>query len=99
MDKLRMVCSISNLKLVYQLGEKHIDSILLEGGQTLNYAALEAGIVQYLYCYIGAKLFGGISAFTPVGGQGVATPSDAFFITNTKISSFDGDILIEGTVK
>ena len=85
--------------LMKQLGEKHIDSILLEGGQTLNYAALEAGIVQYLYCYIGAKLFGGTSAFTPVGGQGVATPSDAFSITNTKITSFDGDILIEGTVK
>jgi diaminohydroxyphosphoribosylaminopyrimidine deaminase/5-amino-6-(5-phosphoribosylamino)uracil reductase len=87
------------MELMKQLGQKKIDSILLEGGQTLNYAALDAGIVHYLYCYLGAKLFGGVSALTPIGGQGVAVPDDAFCITNTKISSFDGDFLIEGVIE
>lgn len=84
--------------LMQKLGEKNIDSILLEGGQTLNYSALDAGIVQYVYCYIGAKLFGGTNALTPVGGHGVALPKDAFHVANTKISSFDGDFLIEGNL-
>jgi diaminohydroxyphosphoribosylaminopyrimidine deaminase/5-amino-6-(5-phosphoribosylamino)uracil reductase len=86
-------------ELMKVLGGKKIDSILLEGGQTLNYAALESGIVQYIYSYLGAKLFGGTSALTPVGGQGISSPDEAFQIINTKITSFDGDFLIEGTVE
>lgn len=86
-------------KLMNILGSKKIDSILLEGGQTLNYAALDAGIVHYVYSYLGAKIFGGSSAFTPVGGHGVDTPNDAFLIKNAKITSFDGDFLIEGNIE
>ena len=33
-------------QLMEQLGKEKIDSILLEGGGTLNWAALNAGIVQ-----------------------------------------------------
>ena len=62
-------------------------------------AALEAGIVHYVYSYIGAKIFGGSGAFTPVGGQGVAHPDEAFLIKHTNMTSFDGDFLIEGTIE
>lgn len=85
--------------LMDQLGQKNIDGILLEGGQTLNYSALQAGIVRHIYCYVGTKIFGGSSSFTPVGGQGVKTPDQAFAVTNTKIQSFDGDFLIEGDIE
>ncbi len=78
------------------LGEMGIDGILLEGGQTLNFAALEAGIVHHVYVYIGSKIFGGMAGFTPVGGQGIATPAESFQLDNMKISSFDGDFLVEG---
>ncbi|MDO4941333.1 MAG: bifunctional diaminohydroxyphosphoribosylaminopyrimidine deaminase/5-amino-6-(5-phosphoribosylamino)uracil reductase RibD [Lachnospiraceae bacterium] len=86
-------------ELMNVLGSKKIDSILLEGGQMLNYAALDAGIVHYVYSYLGAKIFGGSSAFTPVGGQGVEAPDDAFLIKNAKVTSFDGDFLIEGHIE
>lgn len=42
--------------LMEQLGNEKIDSILLEGGGTLNWAALEAGIVQKVQAYIAPKL-------------------------------------------
>ena len=45
---------------------EQIDSILLEGGGTLNWAALECGIVQQVQAYIAPKLFGGRDAKTPV---------------------------------
>ena len=86
-------------ELMLALGKLSIDSILLEGGQTLNYACLEAGIVNYVYAYIGAKLFGGTSALTPIGGQGVALPNEAFEIIDTKVSLFEGDFLIEGKLR
>ncbi len=52
------------------LGAAKIDSILLEGGGTLNWSALESGIVQKVQTYIAPKLFGGESAKTPIEGKG-----------------------------
>ena len=60
-----------------QLGREKIDSILLEGGGTLNWAALEAGVVQKIQAYIAPKLFGGITAKTPVEGRGVEEPDQS----------------------
>ena len=55
-----------NLKeLMKLLGEKGIDSILLEGGSSLNYSALQAGIVSKVETYIAPKIFGGELAKTP----------------------------------
>lgn len=45
-----------------RLGQEGLDSILLEGGGTLNWAALESGIVQKVQAYIAPKLFGGQTA-------------------------------------
>ena len=46
--------------LMEQLGEQKIDSILLEGGGTLNYSALQAGIVQHVQAYIASKRLEGM---------------------------------------
>ena len=45
-------------QLMEHLGREQIDSILLEGGGTLNWAALECGIVQQVQAYMAPKLFG-----------------------------------------
>ena len=58
--------------LMKELGSRKIDGILLEGGGQLNESALQAGIVQRVYCYIAPKIFGGAQAKTPVEGQGLA---------------------------
>ncbi|VEI46284.1 riboflavin biosynthesis protein [Actinobacillus equuli] len=48
-----------------------IDSLLLEGGSSLNFSALESGIVNRVHCYIAPKLVGGKQAKTPIGGEGI----------------------------
>ncbi len=53
------------------LGERKIDSVLLEGGGTLNEDALRSGIVNEVNVFIGPKIFGGKDAKTPVEGTGV----------------------------
>ena len=80
------------------LGADGIDSILLEGGGTLNWAALECGIVKQVQCYIAPKLFGGETAKTPVEGIGVATPDACFRLTNRRFTELGDDILIESEV-
>lgn len=85
-------------KLMAQLGQEQIDSILLEGGGTLNWSALEAGIVKKVQAYIAPKLFGGESARTPVEGRGVAAPSEAVLLKNSVITRLGEDILVESEV-
>ena len=85
--------------LMYPLGELNIDSILLEGGATLNSSALEAKIVSKVQTYIAPKMFGGLSAPTPVAGLGVESPNDAYMLKNSKITTLGGDILIESEVE
>lgn len=67
--------------LMKLLGERELDGVLLEGGATLNYAALEAGIVDELLLYLAPKIFGGAEAKGAVGGRGVALPDEAFPFT------------------
>ena len=86
-------------KLMERLGREQIDSILLEGGGTLNWAALESGIVQKVQAYIAPKLFGGEKAKTPVEGAGVEFPSSAFQLKNSTVIRLGEDILIESEVK
>ena len=70
--------------------------MILEGGGTLNWSALQAGIVQKVQAYVASKLFGGTEAKTPVEGQGFHTPADAVELTRTKITALGSDWLIEG---
>lgn len=83
--------------LMEELGKRKIDSVILEGGGTLNYSAMEAGIVNRVQAYIAPKIFGGL-AKTPVIGTGVESPDDAFILTSPKITVIGEDILLESDV-
>ena len=85
-------------QLMNRLGQEQIDSILLEGGGTLHWAALESGIVQQVQAYIAPKLFGGKTAKTPVEGMGVPTPDTAFRLKNSRMTRLGEDFLIESEV-
>ncbi|MCL2610316.1 MAG: bifunctional diaminohydroxyphosphoribosylaminopyrimidine deaminase/5-amino-6-(5-phosphoribosylamino)uracil reductase RibD [Defluviitaleaceae bacterium] len=88
-----------NIKEVLaKLGEIKIDSILLEGGATLNYSFIEVGCVNKIYAYISPKIFGGKEAFTPVAGLGVSKIAEALKLENLKIKQLGHDILVEGDV-
>ena len=81
-----------------RLGNEEIDSILLEGGGTLNWAMLEAGLVQRVQAYIAPKLFGGAAARSPVGDPGVDSPGEAYRLTRPRITYLGEDILLESEV-
>ncbi len=88
-----------NLKeLMQKLGEKNIDSILLEGGSELNFSALEKGIVNHIQAYIAPKVLGGGTASSPVCGMGFNSPDDAIKLSKPEITWFGGDILLEWEV-
>ena len=82
--------------LTAQLGAEGIDSILLEGGSTLAWSALESGIVQKVQAYIAPKIFGGASSKTPVGGTGFPAPAEAIRLRNITVTQLGQDLLLEG---
>ena len=86
-------------RLMELLGAAKIDSILLEGGGSLNWSALESGIVQKVQTYIAPKLFGGEEAKTPVEGKGFPNPASAVLLKNSEITRLGDDLLIESEVK
>lgn len=81
--------------LMKELGARKIDGILLEGGGQLNESALQAGIVDRIYCYIAPKIFGGAQAKTPVEGQGLTRAADAWKFNRIGMQEFGQDILLE----
>lgn len=84
-----------NLKdLMIKLGELGIDGILLEGGGTLNYSALNAGIVNEVQAYIAPKIFGGSEAISPVEGLGVESPDLSFAFDLKNVKNIEDDILL-----
>ena len=85
--------------LMERLGQEKIDSVLLEGGGTLNWSALESGIIQKVQTYIAPKLFGGQLAKTPIGGTGFPSPADSVLLKNSTITQLGEDFLIESEVE
>lgn len=81
--------------LMGQLGGRNIDSILLEGGGTLNESALRTGIVNRVQVYLAPKLFGGSGRYTPVRGEGVPDPGQAWLAEKPMITTLGEDVLLE----
>lgn len=85
-------------KLMEYLGKQGIDSVLLEGGGTLNDAALSAGIVNEICAFIAPKIFGGAGAKTPVSGIGVAHPAEAVMLTLKQMETIGDDLMLRYSV-
>jgi len=88
---------LKNLMTV--LAGRGIDSILLEGGSTLNFSAISEGVVDKIITFIAPKIFGGTSGKTPVGGKGVEYVRDSIQLRDTEVTRFDEDIMIQGYVE
>lgn len=85
--------------LMDSLAKREIDSILLEGGSTLNFSALAEGIVNKVYSFVSPKLIGGTTALTPVGGEGFKTLNEAILLNVGDVKRFDDDLMIEAYIQ
>ena len=84
--------------LMIKLGGKQMDGILLEGGSTLNYAALKSGIVNRIEAYVAPKFFGGAGLYTPVGGAGVELATEALGCKLVSVEQIGEDVLLSYAV-
>lgn len=68
--------------------------LMVEGGSTLVAALLEAGLVDELQLAIAPLLFGGRTAPTPVGGEGLAREAAIPLRLAESSTSADGDVIL-----
>ena len=99
-----LVCKAKNERvdlkdLLQKLGKMQIDSLLIEGGSSLNFSALESGVVNRVHCYIAPKLVGGKQAKTPIGGEGIGDLSQAVKLKLISMEMVGEDILIDYEVE
>lgn len=86
-------------ELMKRLGELGIDSLLIEGGGTLNFSAIEARIVHSVSAFISTKIFGGEAAKMAVGGAGFEKIDMASQLQNIEVHKIDDtDILVKGDI-
>ncbi len=84
--------------LMEHLGKRDVQSVLLEGGPTLAWSALEDAAVDKVVVYLAPKLVGGEAAPTVLGGRGFAPIGSALAL---RIRSFDllgEDLKVEADV-
>ena len=81
--------------LLELLGQSGIDSILLEGGGSLNYTFLSEGLADELYAFIAPKIVGGMNAKTPVEGAGMEKMADAINLELENVLNIGHDVLLK----
>ena len=85
--------------LMEQLGAMKITSLLVEGGGSVNFSLLQAGLVDRVYAFIAPKLVGGRDALTPVEGDGFRELDHAVELEDIQLRQLGFDVLLTGIVK
>ncbi|MBS4840522.1 MULTISPECIES: bifunctional diaminohydroxyphosphoribosylaminopyrimidine deaminase/5-amino-6-(5-phosphoribosylamino)uracil reductase RibD [Clostridium] len=85
-------------EVVEKLGKDKIDSILLEGGGTLNFSALKEGIVDKVRFYIAPKIIGGQNSKNSVSGQGFYNLDDCVNLKDMSYEQMGNEIVVEGYI-
>ena len=85
-------------ELMQKLAERKIDSILLEGGGTLNASMLEERLVQRVHAFIAPKLVAGADAKSPIEGKGIKKMQEAISLHNVETNFYGSDICITGRI-
>jgi diaminohydroxyphosphoribosylaminopyrimidine deaminase / 5-amino-6-(5-phosphoribosylamino)uracil reductase len=84
--------------LVESLGKRGVQSLLIEGGPTLGWAAVEAGVVDRIVLYLAPKLVGGGDAPGVLSGQGVAAIADAIGVDIVRVERVGEDVKVVADV-
>ncbi|MBI1955989.1 MAG: bifunctional diaminohydroxyphosphoribosylaminopyrimidine deaminase/5-amino-6-(5-phosphoribosylamino)uracil reductase RibD [Acidobacteria bacterium] len=89
----------SLLEALKELGKREITSVLLEAGAELNWAALEAGLVDKVFLYYAPKILGGRDSLPLAGGRGIRAMREALEVRRIRYHRFGPDFAIEGYLR
>jgi len=85
-------------KLLGILHERGVKRLLVEGGSTVNWTFLRAGLVDELLVFTGSIVIGGHSTPTLVGGEGIKRLEDAIRLQLRRATPLGDGVLLEYAV-
>lgn len=85
-------------ELVAKLKEMGINRLMVEGGATLNWGMLSAGLVDEVYTFVGNLIIGGKTAPTFMDGEGF-TAAELFGLELLSADKIEEGILLKWKVK
>ena len=82
--------------LMTMLGKRGITSVLIEGGSTVNAAALRAKLVNHVVLYLAPTLMGGQDAKAVIGGRSPDRLAQALTLRHVTVHRIGKDLVVEG---
>ena len=83
-------------EVLFELGRRSIQSVLVEGGATIAGAFLDAGLIDKVSFFIAPIIVGGREARASVGGKGADHIVDAVNLDNVSVTHHGRDLEITG---
>ncbi len=83
-------------RLLAVLGERGVDSVLVEGGGEVAWSFLSQELVHKIYFFYAPLILGGRRAVPAVGGEGFADPSQGIRVRDLTVEEVGGDLLLTG---
>ncbi|MCS6859253.1 MAG: bifunctional diaminohydroxyphosphoribosylaminopyrimidine deaminase/5-amino-6-(5-phosphoribosylamino)uracil reductase RibD [Abditibacteriales bacterium] len=84
-------------QLMKLIAAQNVMSVLIEGGGTVAWSALDAGIVDKVIFFIAPKIIGGANAVTAVEGAGRRL-GEAWRLRDVRVKRMGEDVMVEGYV-
>jgi diaminohydroxyphosphoribosylaminopyrimidine deaminase/5-amino-6-(5-phosphoribosylamino)uracil reductase len=85
--------------ILRKLGELEITSLMIEGGATVNWAALAANVVDKVFLYYAPKILAGTGSVPFAAGAGFRHMSQAAQVKRLHLHRFGEDFAVEGYVR
>jgi diaminohydroxyphosphoribosylaminopyrimidine deaminase/5-amino-6-(5-phosphoribosylamino)uracil reductase len=81
------------------LGRREITNVMIEGGATVNWTSLAAGIVDKVFLYYAPKILAGSASIPFAAGAGFRRMSEAAQVKSLQLHRFGEDFAVEGYLK
>jgi len=85
-------------EILHRLGQFEITSVMLEGGATVNSAALHSGVVDKIFLYY-APIIMGSAASVPFAASDSLPWNGARQVTDVQVNHFGQDFSVEGYLR
>jgi diaminohydroxyphosphoribosylaminopyrimidine deaminase / 5-amino-6-(5-phosphoribosylamino)uracil reductase len=85
--------------ILRRLGELEITSLMIEGGATVNWAALAANVVDKVFLYYAPKILAGTGSVPFAAGAEFRHMSEAAQVKHLHLHRFGEDFAVEGYVR
>jgi diaminohydroxyphosphoribosylaminopyrimidine deaminase / 5-amino-6-(5-phosphoribosylamino)uracil reductase len=82
-----------------RLGQMEITSVMIEGGSTVNSAALTAKVIDKVFLYYAPKILAGKDSIPLAADLGFRDMSQATPVKNMHLHRFDEDFAVEGYLR